>query len=379
MRTSAFFRDCRESQKEQREGGRTDENAGRAGRTHARRISSGSSFDPTPMMASIENRLLLNVQNAMANQGIDAPYVTTKANMVSPRPLGPTHVLVLVETSQEERAGTKRKRNCGDYTATYSTCLEQPINDLLFILACPNLNEKIGEASYCSPLPHRLTNELPRVGVRVPNLQTFPELVIFMHNYNQADLLRKLVPQWVRDMVHPLTMAAGLVSVQETAVAKPTPRGSISSVASRDSVSSQKGWFASIFGFGRPSNTGSVSHRSSSSSISTVNSLAAHLSLSGMTNARASSTGLSTTTTLPATARTLDEVARDIAYSASRAAIADTSKESIDLVEMQMTLNALRDNLDFVGYFERSLWNELDIYKEVLTKAIIYQAQLVRD
>ncbi|THV06680.1 hypothetical protein K435DRAFT_789167 [Dendrothele bispora CBS 962.96] len=381
MRTSAFFRDARENQREQGEKEKgTDENTGRAGRAHSRRISSGSSFNPVQAMSSIENRLLTNVHEAMRAGGIPLPYVTTHHKMISPRPLGPTHVLVAVEASQEEKAGNVKQRNRGDYIATYSTCLELPINDLLFILGCPNLNEAIGDTTHWSPLPHRLTDELPRVGVRVPNLQTFPELVIFLHTYNQAELLRKIIPQWVRDMVHPLTILSGFESHQNSAASKSVTRGSISSLGSQDSVSSKRDWFATLFGRGRTPSSGSVSLQSSSSSLSVSgpNSLGSQQSslpgpLGALIDAHTSSAGLSQAT------RTLHAVARDIAYSANRAAIADTNKESIDLVQMQMSLNALRENLDFVGYFEKSLWNELDIYREVLLKAISFQAELTRD
>ncbi|KAF5365942.1 hypothetical protein D9758_006706 [Tetrapyrgos nigripes] len=387
IRTSAFFRDAREQRREQREeaerGMNEKNNRGSlslAGHTHSRRLSSGSSFNPLDGMTSIENRLFTNVGNKLESEGIPPPRLTTTSKMFSPRPLGPTHVLVVVNASQD---GAKQ-RDRGGCTVTYPSCLELPINDLLFILGCPNLNERIGHATtQCSPLPRRLTDELPRVGICVPNLATFPELVVFLHTYNQAELLRRIVPEWVRDMVHPLnTSGIGYTTGSESqsqttgSWAKPTPRRSISSIASDDSASStnrSKNWFSVLLGRSSNSNSasGSVSARSSASSVS-ASSLRG--SVSGSFGTLNSLIDLNTVGSPQAT-RTLDAVARDIAYSANRAAIADTNRESIDLVGIQMSLNALRDNLDFVGYFESSLWNELDIYKDVLVRAIAFQSQ----
>jgi hypothetical protein len=380
MRTSAFFRDAQKLQREQREDSerRINEshNKGSVGRL-GRTLSSGSSFNPLDAMTSIENRLLVNMKNILEFEGIPPPRLTTTSKMFSPRPLGPTHVLVVVEASQEVFNASSRRRNRGDYTVTYSSCLELPINDLLFILGCPNLNERIGHTIHCSPLPHRLTEELPRVGVCVPNVQTFPELVVFLHTYNQAELFRKIVPEWVRDMVHPLTTSTFGHSGSDTqagAWVGPTPRGSISSIASQDSTASSykisRNWFGALFGR-RPStysSAGSISpSRSSGSSASS--------SIGGSLRVLNSHIDLNMVGAPQTTKRTLEAVAKDIAYSANRAAIADTNKESIDLVGIQMALNALRDNLDFVGYFESSLWNELDIYQDVLVKAIAFQSQ----
>ena len=39
-------------------------------------------------------------------------------------------------------------------------------------------------------------------------------------------------------------------------------------------------------------------------------------------------------------------------------------------------LDALRDNLDYVGYYGRALWDELDLCREILIRAVSWKAKI---
>ncbi|KIJ91482.1 hypothetical protein K443DRAFT_686026 [Laccaria amethystina LaAM-08-1] len=81
----------------------------------------------------------------------------------------------------------RRKKN----TVTYREVIELRINDLIFILNAPNLAHS--KAPDTPLLPRRLQMELPRVLMYLPHLDTFPELVIYLHTKNQAELFRKII------------------------------------------------------------------------------------------------------------------------------------------------------------------------------------------
>ncbi|KAI0316893.1 hypothetical protein OF83DRAFT_204664 [Amylostereum chailletii] len=109
---------------------------------------------------------------------------------LSPRPPGPTHSLVAYESDPPSLSGR------------FSTLVESPINDLLFVANCPNLFTAETERV----LPPRIEDKLPRVLIKVKSLEAWPELVIYLHTKNQRALFRALVPEWIYDLVHLLPL-----------------------------------------------------------------------------------------------------------------------------------------------------------------------------
>ena len=59
--------------------------------------------------------------------------------------------------------------------------------------------------------PHPPTQELPHVLLDpVSHLETFPELVaVNLHTQNQPECFSRLVPEWIRDALHPLRDTRG--------------------------------------------------------------------------------------------------------------------------------------------------------------------------
>ncbi|EAU83851.2 hypothetical protein CC1G_09520 [Coprinopsis cinerea okayama7 len=224
--------------------------------------------------------------------------------LVSPRPLGPTHILV----AYESRCTGFRPRVC-----------EMPINDLLFVLNTPNLGPRRSDDGLeLPPLPKRMQDELPRVVMPVPQLETLPELVIYLHNKNQAELFRRLVPVWIRDILHPMPS----VVVQDLDVGP-------------DSV----GW-SCIASFRLP------------------------WMKPGWKNQTRLAPGK------PFSQRRTETVAAELAATAR--SLKQEQKAILTLVK----LNALRENLQYVGYFVNELWVELDMTREVLLKAISYMSKV---
>ncbi|KAF9025791.1 hypothetical protein BDZ89DRAFT_1068035 [Hymenopellis radicata] len=135
-----------------------------------RRVLSASSGPPSTML-NISNRIFVPDFNR---------------NLISPRPLGPTHVLVVVQQDETSQR------------AVYSQTLQVAINDLLFTLNAPNL---------VSSVPPRMLQELTRVGIKVPHLESFRALVVFLHTQNQAALMRAVIPEWTCDITHVLNIS----------------------------------------------------------------------------------------------------------------------------------------------------------------------------
>jgi len=159
-------------------------------------------------LTSIENRLNSAGTNGTTTIPI-RPRLSTPENLISPRPLGLTHILIVYATMPSrpivppvDPKGTLSR--CKKNAVTYPEVIELPINDLIFILNVPNLAPS--KAPDTSLLPRRLHKELPRVLMYVPHLDTFPELVIYLHTKNQAELFRKIIPEWIRDLLHPLPL-----------------------------------------------------------------------------------------------------------------------------------------------------------------------------
>ncbi|KAF8643362.1 hypothetical protein AX16_009090 [Volvariella volvacea WC 439] len=85
--------------------------------------------------------------------------------------------------------------------------LELPINDLLFVMNMPNLfsfTTSDDNPKSRIPFPARIPDQLPYVSMSIPKLETFKELVVYLHNKNQAELFQSLIPDWIIDLLHPL-------------------------------------------------------------------------------------------------------------------------------------------------------------------------------
>ncbi|KAG5635944.1 hypothetical protein H0H81_009593 [Sphagnurus paluster] len=291
-----------------------------------RRVLSTSSI--SPLSAAMDARLC----RTFGDSDIDiwgCVVLSNDEKLISPRPLGPTHILII-------HSITGTARPCKPITApgrrplrrrtssVLSNVVELPINDLLFALNVPNIDYSI------STLPPRLHKELPRVLMYVPHLDTFPELVVYLHTQNQAELFRSLVPEWIRDLLHPLPEfgIGGAMSAGITRSAAKTPR--------------------QLFGILIP---GSTLH----SNVGTMN-----------------------PDTYPGIfeyKRTVKAVAQEIAE-AAQAAVFKENDDADPILRTVARLNALKDNLEHIGYFGNMLWSELDVYRDVLVRSVSCQARL---
>ena len=136
-------------------------------------------------------------ESADGAHSIENLRLSTLDVTVSPRPLGPTHSLVMYEERPTPNG-------------IFPRIVEMPITGLIFAAHCPNFKAKDTNRAR---FPYRLPNSLPKVVVRVPHLDTFPALVVYMHNHNQAELFRTLTPQCIRDIIHPLPLVGGLTTI----------------------------------------------------------------------------------------------------------------------------------------------------------------------
>ncbi|KAF8953064.1 hypothetical protein BDZ97DRAFT_635703 [Flammula alnicola] len=269
------------------------------------------------------------------------PRLSTQQKLISPRPLGPTHILVVYAMQPSkpiilprDNMATVRRRPAA---STYSEVLELPINDLLFILNVPNLMSDSAEGRLIPILPRRLHKEMPKVLMHVPHLDTFPELVVYLHTKNQAALFRALVPEWMRDIMHPFPQP------RQAAVAL-NPVGTVGSSASFTTFDSSK--VKKLFKL--------VAGSTSSSSLDTLGSSAS-----------------SSTIAAPEMVRSISTIAVEIAEAAE-----DLDSEDDVLLRIATLLDALRDNLNHIGYFGKDLWTELNATRDIMLRAISHQARV---
>ncbi|KAJ7439470.1 hypothetical protein FB451DRAFT_1192100 [Mycena latifolia] len=309
-----------------------------------RRVLSTASLNrvprPTPM-TRIENSMPVGREGSGVT--VWGSFVlSTRNKLISPRPLGPTHILVVhtapLSVSKSGKTTLPRPSK-GDATKPSFPNVDIPINDLLFLLNVPNLVTVDG---HC-PLPRRLHKELPRALLRVPHLETIHELIVFLHTMNQAELFRKLVPEWMRDLMHPLPVAAPATQKEKDTAFIFSPKKPRTA--------------ASIFGMLAPAKLAS-----SASSIYSVDTLAS--GMSGHSNE------------LPAVKeRTTDSTALDIVDSLPF--FSDEDPQDDELVSTLATLNALKDNLEFLGYFGKAVWDELEATLAILTRALVRRASVI--
>ncbi|KAK0449045.1 uncharacterized protein EV420DRAFT_1483242 [Desarmillaria tabescens] len=266
---------------------------------YRRRVLSADT-GPTNVLKDIRNRLVTDIKG---NVTLCDPWnlrLSTQDKLISPRPLGPTHILVIVDASEVSET-TSQKRT------VRARSIEMPINDLLFKLNMPNLSNE-------PKLPPRMHQELPRVGIRVPHIETFLILVIFLHTRNRIELMRSVLPEWIRDILRQ-RLTGSRPAVPAPVELKEKKRGKIFGILSLGSLSTESVTLSA------PAESGSE--------------------------------------------RLFNEVAKEIAE-ASR----DGEAFGHDLVGATTTLNALRDNLTFIGFYEKALWAELEDYSNVLARAI---------
>ncbi|KAG7445306.1 uncharacterized protein BT62DRAFT_994824 [Guyanagaster necrorhizus] len=259
---------------------------------------------PTETLKDIRNRLVMDPKG---NISVFDPWnpiglrLSTQDKLISPRPLGPTHVLVVVDASEVSETASQKRTVC-------ARSIQTPINDLLFKLNAPNLSKE-------PKLPPRMHQELPRVGIRVPHIETFRILVIFLHTRNRIELMRAVLPEWIRDIMQQRLTVSRLAVPAQHVEFKEKKKTKLLGILSLGSMSTE-----------------------SFTSVAPVD---------------------------PDPDRLLDKVAGEVAE-ASR----DDDAFGRDLVEATATLNALRDNLTFIGFHEKSLWAELDECSDVLYRAI---------
>ena len=313
------------------------------------RQASLSALTPLATVTNLEG--VGGSSNCTYNISWDVANLSTRDVLISPRPLGPTHICVLIEDEKIFRAcgggggGIAVKQNHPLHTKT----VDQPINDLLFILNAPNLlpADAHSGVSALSALPRRLHKELPRVGIRVPHLDTFPALVVYLHTKNQAELFRKVIPEFIRDIMHPLFAPKYI----KTGLLEEATLSSLSSLDGRESIRSSVGGLTST-GPGATLSRWIILpfKKTGLGSVVPDSVTPANLNLD---NRR-----------MLVTSAEVDTLAKEIVH------VTMALGEGDILIQTASTLNALRDNLLFVGYLEHMLWEELELSRQVLLRAI---------
>ncbi|KAF8152912.1 hypothetical protein B0H34DRAFT_800188 [Crassisporium funariophilum] len=300
-----------------------------------RRVLSASSLYPThnAPMRSIGNTMDLFNDASLTLDIWNKPALSNEEKLISPRPLVATHILVIYAMNPaipNARLGDEQtlRRRRGNVAPTYPEVAELPINDLLFILNVPNLL-CAGNQTFEPILPRRLHKEMPRVLLHVPHLETFSELVRYLHTKNQAELFRKLIPEWIRDLMHPLPLAqsalAAFVPVATTGAIAPVRR---------------------LLGM-------LVAGATSNSSLNTLDSI---------------------DDSVPSeTERSIAAIALELADAALESGYEDSVFHTATL------LHALRDNLHYIGFYSKDLWYELDACRDILLRAISHQAKVVTE
>ncbi|EIW79755.1 hypothetical protein CONPUDRAFT_166468 [Coniophora puteana RWD-64-598 SS2] len=252
-------------------------------------------------------------QSSTHSLPLEAPFnPSTSETTTSRRPIGPTHILVLfVAGSHDSRPA-----------------LLQPINDTLFALHVPNLTD-------LSVLPKYRPDTLPFVFMRVCKLDGWHDLLVWIHTRNQAKLMRSVLPEWIRDLLHPLPRDA---VVDDGCTKRRKRKRAILDAA-----------------------TGSLPKLNIPQSV---------LKLSGTCSRRILRKKLIHVNP-SGSVRTVDTIAREISeldemHEGSTSSLINTMKR----------LNTLKDNLEEIGYYGRELWVEVGTAWGILLKALTYQAEM---
>lgn len=340
-----------------------------------RRVLSASALPAATLtVPSIAGRLRATSGNIGADIWSSAS-LSTEDRVISPRPLEPTHILLvyaesIVTSTVPLTDGTNtlpRRKGKAGLTMTYPEILEVPVNDLVFTLNVPNL-KPTGHSGTISALPRRLHRELPRAMLRVPHLETFHSLVVYLHTKNQAELFSNIIPEWLRELMHPLPSLTARASPGSAVLAPPVLKGphrmlgtltrkstrSLSMLVRGSTRSLGMLVSASTLGLGM------FSASKSNSSLS-VDNLDAHIP-SNRVNSTESNRE-----------RTVDSVARKVAEVSAGFVTEDP------VVRATASLDALRDNLNFLGYYGQAVWDELEQSREILIRAVGWKAKFDRE
>ncbi|KAF5325376.1 hypothetical protein D9619_009959 [Psilocybe cf. subviscida] len=313
--------------------------------------------------------------------------LSTQDKLISPRPLGPTHILVVSQLHRDRDS---------DANSSADNVVELPVNDLLFILNVPNLRTSRRNGQSTSALPRRLHKEMPRVALRVPALETFPDVVIYLHTKDRDDLFNQLIPEWIRGVICPHMPA----SVSPSTL-KPLADASTRVRNTDDELSGSQ--CLSTLGFGLGLNVASKARGSVKRLFRPIPTIALeHHPGSTRPKCTPAVVELALPDSMLIQKRQNDQRCKSIATAAKEIADAFSSfgsyTDKVDLEAMDVNprdlrtpsdthpgdngfpsdvlkliaakLNALAENFTYLGYFERALWLELNMYRDVIAEAL---------
>jgi hypothetical protein len=160
---------------------------------------------------------------------------------------------------------------------------------------------------------------------------------MYLHTKNQAELFRKIIPEWIRDLIHPPPLVP-LPAPQAHSRPGPVPSPSGGATESCGMIK-----FLGLL----------VSGSSSTTSVDTTGS------------------AISTPPSEPN--RAVKNISEEIAQVFSTFSL---TEEEDPLFQTAARLDALRDNLCHIGYFNRTLWNELDVCRDIVLRFISWKARL---
>jgi len=319
--------------------------------------------------------------------------LSTQHKLISPRPLGPTHILLLYLSAPlcSNNVDVHRPSGGGYNHPVPTTATtparelqEVPINDLLFILNVPNFIP-FREDGVTLTLPPRLHQQIPRLLLKVPHLETFSELTIYLHTKNQAELFRSLIPEWIRDIMHPLPLPLSHLKHSGVSIRSSSRQSLDSNSNNNHKRVTSSGGLAWLYKRRRPRKPtfGFLGSGSASSSCSSVDSFASTSTLGTSRPASISSYYYAST---PEPERTVDIIARELVQAAQiippsalnppNRVKANDDDNSESLIRIASLLDALRDNLDYVGFYNPTLWSELEVSRDILIRAVSYQAKI---
>lgn len=288
-----------------------------------RRSVSSSTLVPPGPCDDLASQGYKNLERLTRSGDLDLGLSTPDV-FVSPKPLQPTHLLACHDTAPAN--------------GIYFRLVECPVNALLLLASCPNLDGgvRVPGSRGAGYMPSRMHRALPKVLLRVPDLDTIAPLVVYLHTRNQAELMRMVVPaQWIRDLLHPLPSAAP----------EEIDEGQDENRSLRDRIQ------------GSPTKRKGRKLDRARSPFRQATNL--------FMNLNTSLTELVSHAAPPLTAsRTAEAVAMEIA----ERCVADSL--GLDLARALQQLGGLRQNMEVLGYFGRELWGEVQANWEILVKAL---------
>lgn len=332
------------------------------------------------------------VDNAPANVW-SSRSLSTQDKLISPRPLGPTHILVV---SQTEGGRDPASRSSGE------DVLELPVNDLLLILNVPNLRTIRKNGHFVSVLPRRLHKEMPRVALHVPSLETFAEVVVYLHTKDRSALFGTLVPEWIRSIVYPAKSLASSANTSGAPILNPLSYAS--SRGPNEDIKLSGLQCPSFFGYRLaikaslkcllkpispillPALTTSPQPHSSATVVEAI--IAEKPSRAQNDHHRKSIRIAAKEIADVFSSLELDAEKNDIEsldscdhglHSSLTAYPGDHAFESNVLKVTADKLNTLAANFSYLGYFEKALWLELDTYRKVIAEVLKLTQTLLAD